>query len=185
MSIDDTISANLGLVRSQLYRFKLINDAEATSIAYEALWKACVDFDESHGCQLSTLAMTYIYNALCGYKRWQNRKRQIEEVSYNRVAYCDDNEADREFIDYIASACDTLQDIIMEDNIKEIKEIVEYAREYLFTPRQKEIYDIWMNSDGKLNQSEIAKKLGISQAAVSAAIQRCLYILKYELEGYL
>ena len=89
--IDYLILRHKGLAYKQLHRFHLVNDHEAISIAYWALYKALTTFKESERTLISTYATCCIYNALGDYVRTLHRKRQIEEVSYNAIV-CEEHE---------------------------------------------------------------------------------------------
>lgn len=88
--IDDKIRDNVGLIFTQLNKFKLAKDPEAESIGYEALYNAILTYDQSKKVQFSTYASVCIYNALGSYVRTQNKQRQLEVISYNNIAFSED-----------------------------------------------------------------------------------------------
>lgn len=175
------IQTHSGLVYSQLHKFNLIQDQEAESIAYEALYNAIKDFDNSKGTKISTLATVYIYNALGSYIRTLNKKRVIQVVSYNNIAYTDDAD-DHEFVDILPS------DESIEDNYVK-SELHQYTRsvfnelyDKLTNDKHKLILDLWNKSDFAATTVEIAKQLDVSQSYVSQVINNFKFKMKKKLE---
>ena len=175
------IQTHSGLVYSQLHKFNLIHDPEAESFAYEALYNAITNFDESKGTKLSTVATVYIYNALGSYVRSLNSSRQIKPISYNNIAYTDDNE-EHEFVDLLPSNSDTESDYLL-------KEEYEYARlaftmlyDKLTNEKHKLILNVWRESEFTAQTKDIAVEVGVSQSYVSQVINNFKFSLKKKLE---
>lgn len=179
--VNRLIEANKGLVFRQLHKFNLINDPEAESIAYEALYNAIMNYDASKGNKLSTVATVYIYNALGSYVRSLNVKRQLQTVSYNNIAYSDDSD-EYEFVDLLPCS-----ETIEEAYIK--KEVGRYAIEAfdklydkLANEKHKAILKAWKDSEFTAQTREIGKQVGVSQSYASQIINNFKYNLRKELE---
>lgn len=175
------IRTHSGLVYNQLHKFFLIDDPEAESIAYEALYNAIKNFDASKGNKLSTVASVYIYNALGSYVRTLNAKRQIQTISYNSIAYSDDNE-DHEFVELLSSG-ETIEEAYIR------KELGKYAIEAfnklydtLANDKHKAILKAWKDSDFTAQTKEIGKLVGVSQSYASQIINNFKFKLRKELE---
>lgn len=176
------IQKHSGLVYNQLHKFNLIHDQEAESIAYEALYKALSNFDVKMGNKPSTVATIYIYNALGSYIRTLNKKRVLQVISYNNVAYEDDN-GKHEFVDMLATP-DNVEDKYIH------KELQSYTRaafnelyDMLTNEKHKSIIKAWNESDFEATTVEISKQIGISQSYVSQVINNFKFKMKKKLEG--
>lgn len=182
MDINDQIAENLGLVYQQLRRFKLLDDPDAESFAYEALYKAVLTYDESTGYAFSTYAVCIIANALRKHLRTLNKKRQLHVISYEEPL--DRHTDEGHLVDVLVHAEDT-ESQIMRNELHEVS--MEAFDEILETlsDRHRLIITKWYESEFKLTQTEIAKALGISQATVSKALSAFKHKLKVRLEEYL
>lgn len=176
--INELIKANKGLVYKQLNYMRLADDVEAESIAYEALWKAIVDYDESTGYKFSTLATVYIYNALGCYLRTLNRKRQIKTISYNAVISIGEKGGECELLDTIQSNEDIEGDCIMKEKCRYA--ILVFDEEYhkLKSEKQKTILRLWKDSDFEASTVHLAELAGVSQSYVSRVLGAFTYKLK-------
>lgn len=175
------IQTHSGLVYSQLHNFKLINDQEAESIAFEALYKAIKNFDESKGNKLSTVATVYVYNALGSYVRTMNSARRIKTISYNNVAFTDDNE-EHEFIDLIPSKVDIEGEYVHKEIQALAMETFVALYDNLTNEKHKEILDVWRKSEFLATTVEISKIVSVSQSYVSQVINNFKYNLRKKLE---
>ena len=175
------IRKHSGLVYSQLHRFNLIQDQEAESIAYEALYNAIVNFDATKGNALSTVATVYIYNALGSYVRKLNKQRQLHIISYNSVAYSDDNE-EHEFVDMLANGLNIEQDYINKEVCKLARQAFNEQYDMLTNETHKTVIGLWRDSEFSAQTTEIAKVAGVSQSYVSQVINNFKFKLRKKLE---
>ena len=166
--IDCLIQQNIGLMVTILKQYNILHDPEAKSIAYEALWRACVDYDETLGYKRSTLIITYLKNALGTYIRTLNKQRQIETVSYNNIAYSDDG-TDHEFLDLL-SADESVEQQIMKDIFHQ--QVMEVYHEVAATldGKKKAIIDEWEQSEFEATNKAIADATGVSQPYVNQVV---------------
>lgn len=166
--IDSLIQQNIGLMVTILKHYNLLHDPDAESIGYEALWRACVDYDETLGYKRSTLIITYLKNALGTYIRTLNKQRQIETISYNNIAYSDDG-TDHEFLDLLL-ACDTVEEQIMKDII--LQQTMEVYHEVAATldGKKRAIIEEWEQSDFEATNKAIAAATGVSQPYVNQVV---------------
>lgn len=183
MDVNDQIATNVGLVYQQLHRFKLSNDQDAESYAYEALHKAVITFNSEAGAAFSTYATCVIANALRVHLRKLNKKRQLHIVSYDEPVSPDDDDQ-RCLVDTIIYN-DTAESTVIE---KELREAVNVAFNKVFktlSPTHSKVVTMWYKSKYDMSQKEIAEALHITQATVSIALSSFKHKLRMELEEYL
>ena len=166
--IDCLIEQNIGLMVNILKQYNLLRDPEAESIAYEALWRACEDYDESLGYKRSTLITIYVKRSLGSYIRTLNKQRQIETVSYNNIAYTDDGTC-HEFLELLSSK-DSLEQQFMKDILH--KQVMEVYHEIAATleGKKKDIVDAWEQSEFEATNKAIADATGVSQPYVNQVV---------------
>jgi len=166
--IDCLIKQNIGLMVNILKQYNLFRDPEAESIAFEALWRACKDYDESLGYKRSTLITIYVKRALGSYIRTLNKQRQIETISYNNIAYSDDG-TDHEFLDLL-SADESVEQQIMKDIFHQ--QVMEVYHEVAATldGKKKAIIDEWEQSEFEATNKAIADATGVSQPYVNQVV---------------
>lgn len=182
MDINKKIADNTGLIYQQLHRFTLINDPDAESLAYEALYKAVMTYDEASGNSFSTYAVCIIANALRMHLRHLNRKRQLTVISYDEPL-SDDEEA-KSMLDLLAGN-DTAESYVL---MKELRGVIDSSiKEVLdsLNDTHRKIIIAWYESDCLMPQREMAKAFGVSQPVVSRAISAFKYRLKMKMEEYL
>ena len=166
--IDCLIQQNIGLMVTILKQYSLLHDPEAESIAYEALWRACVDYDETLGYKRSTLIITYLKNALGTYIRTLNKQRQIETVSYNNIAYSEDG-TDHEFLELLSDS-DSIEQQFMKDVLhKRIREVYHEVAATL-GGKKKAIIEEWKQSEFEATNKAIATATGVSQPYVNQVV---------------
>ena len=175
------IQTHLGLVYSQLRKFGLLDDPEAESIGYEALYNAILKYDSSKGNKLSTVATVYIYNALGSYVRTLKAKRQLQVISYNNIAYTDDSD-DHEFLDLLPSEHSVEDDYIHKEECSLAMRAFIKKYDMLTNEKHKLILATWRESDFTAQTKEIAKIVGVSQSYVSQVINNFKHSLRKELE---
>lgn len=181
--INELISDNLGLVYSQLRRFNMLDDQDAESLAYEALYRAIQTYNPDSGNTFSTYAVCVVSNALRGHLRTKNKKRQIQSVSY--FTLLKDNEEDGHLLDLL-HVCDTAEDAVVRSELYErVASALSAVREEITTPLRLKIFDAWCESEFTITQKDLAKQIGTSQTTVSVALGNFKHKLKKELEDYL
>lgn len=181
--INDKIAENTGLIFSQLKNFYLAQDPEAESIGYEALYNAILTYDSSKGTKFSTHATVYIYNALGSYVRALNKKRQLDVMSYNAVAYAEDG-MEHEFVDFIA-APSSVEDSFVQNELSEmVKHEIQQLYDELTNAKHKAIVKEWITHEYDVSMSHIAKVVGVSQPYVSQIINSFKHKLKKRMEDY-
>ena len=159
--IDCLIQKNIGLMVTMLKQYNLFRDPEAESIAYEALWRACEDYDVSLGYKRSTLITVYIKRALGSYIRTLNKKRQIETISYNNIAYSEDG-TKHEFLELLP-CIDNMEEQFMKDILhKQLKEVYQDVAATL-EGKKKALIDAWEQSEYTATTKALADATGVSQ----------------------
>lgn len=178
--IDCLIQQNIGLIKDILKQYSLFNDPEAESIAYEALWRACVDYDEALGYKRSTLIITYLKNALGTYIRTLNKQRQIEVVSYNNIAYTEDN-VNHEFLELLTSY-ETAETVVMKDiTNKRVREV--YTAQFnKLCGKKKAIIKVWETSGFTCTNKVIAAATHVSQPYVNQVVAMFKQMLRENLK---
>lgn len=177
--LDTLITKHSGLVYAQLHKFKLINDPDAESIAYEALYNAIKNFDASKGNKISTVATVYIYNALGSYVRSLNTKRRIVTISYNNLI---DAESDEEFVDFIPSDTDIEGEHLHRELCSAAIKAFNDSYDKLTNETHKKILAAWKASEFTAQTKDIASEVGVSQSYVSQIINNFKFSLRKKLE---
>jgi RNA polymerase sigma factor (sigma-70 family) len=153
MTIAEMVEQNIGLAHAQIHKFKLGNDDDAYSYAYEGLFLAAKGFDAEKGYKFSTYATSCIYNKLCEYLRIKARAPLV---------LFDDEVADR------IEAEDLLSYSITVDNIN--------ATLNEFSSTHKLILTTWFKLG--FNQRTTGKQLGYSQGYINKVVASFRYKLK-------
>lgn len=178
--IDKAILSNKGLVYKQLHKFGLIDDQEAESLAFWALYNALVNYDESKGIKLSTVATVYIYNALGSYVRKLNAKRIIQEVSYNTIVQYDGTEY--EMLNILPDSKTVESEIIREERCKLTELAFNEMYNKLTNDMHKAILKEWKRTDYEGTTTSISDIVGVSQSYVSQVINNFKAKLRKRLE---
>ena len=181
--IDDVIRNNIGLIKAQIKRLNLFNDPEAESLGYEALYNAIITYDTTKGYKLSTYATCCIYNALGSYIRTLNKKRQLEVLSYNNIAYCEDG-VKHEFIELLTEDSDVEREYLTEELHVMTRRAFAHAYSRLSNAKHKAIIDVWREADFDISNKEVAIKVGVSQPYVNQVLNTFKYNMKKRLEAY-
>ena len=156
--VNELVILNEGLVYMLLNKFKLQNDPDAISYAYEALFNAIKTFDYNKGNKFSSYAVVCIYNSLCYYLR---TLKQIKEFVLEDT-----------YLNLFRSNLSADKQVIENDNIAFInKKIVECYNSFK-NPLHKKVIAMWIESDFTITQEEIAQELGFSQSYVSRIIKK-------------
>lgn len=180
--INMLIQNHLGLVYNQLHRYKLSEDPEAQSIAYEALYNAVLNYDASKGTKLSTLATVYIYNALGSYVRALKSKRQIQTISYNNLIEEDGSNEKHEYLERLSTDEDIEADYINREIGKYAMSMFDTLYAKLTNEKHQVILRKWKESEFTAQTKDIAKEVGVSQSYVSQVINNFKFNLRKKLE---
>ena len=168
----------------QLKRMKVIKDPDAESIGYEALFNAAQTYDPTKGYKFSTYATCCIYNALGSYIRTLNKKRQLDVISYNNIAYTEDG-VQHEFAEFLESDTNIEEEYIKKEICEATKKAYYSTYNRLTNKRHKMIINLWHKSDYTMSNKEIATLVGVSQPYVNQVINTFKYKLRKKLEVYL
>lgn len=182
--MDKIIKDNAGLIFAQLKRLNIMHDSEAQSIGYEALWNAAMTYDESKGYKFSTYATCCIYNALCSYIRTLNKKRQLEVVSYNSIAYQEDG-TKHEYLELLSTdIVDTEQEILQKELYCTLNRAIQISYDRLTNPKHKAVIKVWRDAEYNISNKEVAAAVGVSQPYVNQIINTFKNSIKKIMEGY-
>ena len=181
--VNTKIASNVGLIFKQLKKFNLAKDPEAESIGYEALYNAVLTYDQSKNIQFSTYASVCIYNALGSYVRTLNKRRQLDIISYNNIAYSEDG-TDHEFVDFLPTPSDVEQDFMKKELHRIVREEFQKQYDALTNKKHQVIISLWRDSEYEATMVSIAKQAGVSQPYVSQVINSFKFNLRKKLEEY-
>lgn len=181
--INEEIRSNLGLVHGQLRKMHLVNDQDAESAAYEALYKAILTFDSSKGYKLTTYATCCIYNALGSHIRMLNKKRKLEVLSYNNILRSEDGE-DHEYLDSLADTVLVEQEYLRGELREKIIQAFTVEYEKLGSDKKRRIVLMWHSTQYSATNKEIAESVGVSQPYVNQVLGAFRAKLKTSLEAY-
>lgn len=174
--INDIIKQNEGLVYKQLHKFHLIDDPDANSFAFEALYKAIESYNESVGVKLSTYASVCIYNTLGDYIRKLNKKCVVKTVSYNNLS---DIELEYESM---LSTQESTEDVVLErmavNNIYRVLEELQST----YTGNRLKVFNLWLQTEFTCTATKLAEELKVSQPYVSTILAQIRKDIKKKLE---
>lgn len=166
--VNELIVLNYGLLNKQLSKFHLLNDPDALSYGYEALYNAILTYNSDRPNKFSTYASVCIYNKLGSYVRTLRAQKNNNIISY-------------EIPVGIGTLADLLEsDIVIDDDLMVSSIHSTLARCYhtLTNSLFKQIIKLWILSEFTMTQVHIADKLGCSQTYVSQVLKQ----FKYKLE---
>lgn len=181
--INKVIQNNIGLVKKQLKRLNVLFDPEAESIGYEALYNAALTYDSTRGYKFSTYATCCIYNAVGSYIRTLNKKRQLDVVSYNNIAYNEDG-VRHEFVDFFEATTDVENDFLHGELLVKVTEVYQITYDRLTNDKHKAIVKAWHDADYDISNKDIANTVGVSQPYVNQVINTFKHSLRKKLEAY-
>jgi len=181
--ISKVIQNNIGLVIAQLKKLNVLFDPDAESIGYEALYNAALTYDDTRGYKFSTYATCCIYNALGSYIRTLNKKRQLDVVSYNNIAYSEDG-VNHEFIDFFEATADVEKYYLQYELHEKVCEVYQLTYSRLTNDKHKAIIKTWHDADYDISNKDIAKVVGVSQPYVNQVINTFKHSLRKKLEAY-
>lgn len=181
MDINDKIAENTGLIYKQLSKFNMLYDQDAESLAYEALYRAILTFDENAGAALSTYAVCCINNALRRHGRNTSRQQRIEVVSYDAPVHGSDGTLC--LADILEHPDSVEPALIAEETNKQL--LLAFKAEYeALSPKHKKVIRLFYRCDGKSTQKDIAKAAGLTQASVSKIVSAFRHRIKVRMEEY-
>lgn len=167
--IEELIALNFGLVQTQLSKFYLLNDPEALSLSYEALYNAILTY--KHKNKFSTYATVCIYNSLGSYVRKLNN-----QINSNTEVTEDEE------LHMLSCADPADKQLLVNEGIKYINKSVNETIADIKNESHAIIVETWVDSNYTKSHTEIAKELGCSQSNVSSVIRRFKVLLKQKLE---
>lgn len=181
MDINDQIANNTGLVYKQLTVFNLLQDQDAESYAYEALYNAVRTYDATTGTAFSTYAVCCINNALRKHLRTMNKKRQLDIVSYDApMSQAEDSLC---LADILEHHCSIEQSLLSKEKCGCILQAFEYEYNIL-SPKHQSVIRAFYQCGGKATQRDIAIAVGLTQATVSKIVSAFRYRVKLRMEEY-
>lgn len=184
VDVNAVMRDNIGIVYSLLASFELLDDQDAESLAYEALYKAVITYKENKKTKLSTYAYCVVSNAIRMHLRTKNKKRQVQYTSYY-APVTHDEDCEMYLVDTIHNNLSADAGLYTEEFLRVLRKALIKVYVNIPTLEQKKIFIKWVNANFTIKQTDLAKELDISQAAVSRAISSFRYKLKQELEEYL
>lgn len=165
--IEELIILNKGLVYKQLTKFGMLNDHDAISLAYEALYIAINTYDISKDNAFSTYATVCIYNKLGSLVRKQKSSTNIDTVSYyapvdgtDKLTYLEVLESDEQ--------ADT--SIMRKQTMSNINASIERCYSKVKNPTHKAIISLWKDSNFTMTHLNISKEVNCSQTYVTRII---------------
>lgn len=160
-SINEIIVINEGLVHAQLKLFKLADNQDACSFAFEGLYKAAVSYSTNSSAKFSTYATVCIKNSIR--QAIRNNKEPVRIQSIN------DNDAyENNFIEQASQ--NILKNVILE--------LLEQT-----APSARAVLKYWIDSDYTVQNKEIASYLNVSQPYVNKVINMFRTKLAAKLKG--
>lgn len=158
MTPEELFESHIRLVYWVLYRYfpSIAEDEDMRQLALIGLWRACLRYDPSFGCQFSTLAVKYVRLQVgreLTKMRYKKRNQESLSVSLNQpMDYDDDFTFDNAMLSCVGWEDDIAAKIDMEGAMEKLK------------PGWRAML---LGVASGATQTEIAKRLGISPQAVS------------------
>lgn len=166
------------MIYKQLHKFYLVEDHDALSLAYEALYNAIITYDVSKSCKLSTYATVCIYNALGSYVRKLQSQANLDTISYEVPIGEDGNT----LLNKLKSDLTADREVLSDCGVSLIANATRESLETLTNPLHRKIVDSWVDSEFTLTQDRIAAMHGCTQSYVAQIIKRFKNTLKKKLE---
>ena len=164
---DEVIAYLYNTHKSLLYQvsrqFYGLDDFEVESIIMEQIWKCLQTYNEerSNGIKLVTLICTYIKNALRTYTQRQNsNKRKVNNANQSTPMSCFDTTEDR------------FDEMGEEDDYNKL-ELLDLIRSENLSTKQREYCEAALEYKCDIQQSHLAREIGVSTAGV-VGIRRAL-----------
>lgn len=178
-AVNELVELNTGLLRKQLYKFGMINDQDAWSYGYEALYKAIISYEPERNHRFSTYATVCIYNRLGSHARSLNTN-----ILTNTVYYEEPLQEGFSMLDTLESSQRADHEILQECGVAEIRGVLTDCYYDMTNPVKANIVALWINSDFTLTQVNIADTVGCSQTYVAQVIKQFRSEIKRKLEEY-
>ena len=140
-----------------------VTNDEVESIIMEQIWKCLQTYNEerSNGIKLVTLICTYIKNALRTYTQRQNsNKRKVNNANQSTPMSCFDTTEDR------------FDEMGEEDDYNKL-ELLDLIRSENLSTKQREYCEAALEYKCDIQQSHLAREIGVSTAGV-VGIRRAL-----------
>ena len=140
-----------------------VTNDEVESIIMEQIWKCLQTYNEerSNGIKLVTLICTYIKNALRTYTQRQNsNKRKVNNANQSTPMSCFDTTEDR------------FDEMGEEDDYNKL-ELLDLIRSENLSAKQREYCEAALEYKCDIQQSHLAREIGVSTAGV-VGIRRAL-----------
>lgn len=181
-NINDLIEKHTGLIFKQIQKFHLAYDPEAESLGYEALYNAIRTYDESKNIKFSTYATICIYNALGTYVRKKKKQKQLEEVSYNAIAYNEEG-GDHEFEDFLEAPVDVEQVVADKVMLARVLKELDKLEKSLTMEKQKRVMKAWRETCFEASTAKVAELAEVSQPYAWYVIGKFRKALKERLKN--
>lgn len=180
--VTELIELNQGLIYAQLRKFYLEDDLDAISFAYEALFRAILNFEPNKNHKFSTYATVCIYNRLGSYVRSMNTQSILNTISYNQLINEDDEDG-MTILDTFESPFTTEDEAIALYGVSSILQVLKECYNTLKNPLHKRIVGAWIESEFEKTHTKIAEEIQCSQAYVTQVLKSFKNTLKNKLEG--
>ena len=180
--VTELIELNQGLVYAQLRKFYLEDDPDAISLAYEALFRAILNFEPNKNHKFSTYATVCIYNRLGSYVRSLNTQSILNTISYDQLINEDDEDG-MTILDTFESPFTAEDEAISSYGVSSTLQVLKECYNALKNPSHKSIVGAWIESDFEKTHTKIAEELQCSQAYVTQVLKSFKNTLKNKLEG--
>ena len=178
---DDLVLENINLIYYVLKQYGLYHQLETYyDLCMIGLVKAANNFDESKGYNFSTYGISCIRSELFGYLRRENNSKR--KANYNTISLdtvrCENKGKALTLLDILPSDINIEEELIQKEEIEELYKALDILdkREYIIIS-----YMYGINGYNKINQFEIAKKIGVQQATVSRIGKKAIRKMRYYL----
>ncbi len=173
--VEELITLNYGLLYKQLSKFYLLDDPDALSFGYEALYNAIMSYNPDNTSKFSTYATVCIYNKLGSHVRALNTQIVVN------TDFCDRADG-TSVLDKIESSYTADGDIIDKTGVKAIHETINKCLGEVTNENHKCILMLWIGSDFTMTQTTIASEVGCSQTYVAQVLKKFKSRLKRRLD---
>lgn len=137
---------------------------EALSIAYEALCKASIHYSPESGVAFSTYALRTIYNAYIHTIRvMSTKKRKTDQLTVSLSSPLRDVD-DMVLQDIIPDSYDMEESVLTTVGFNEVVDSL--------SPRDREVFDCFLNSKGETTCVKIGETLGVSKQRAHQKLRR-------------
>jgi RNA polymerase sigma factor (sigma-70 family) len=176
-NIEELIVLNFGLINKQLFKFYLVNDPDALSYGYEALYNAIMTYDSKKNTEFSTYAMVCIYNRMGSHVRSINTAIIQNTTSYEEPV----DEHGNSLIGMLESNLTADGKMIDACNVSNIYSKFVECYNKLGNPLHKRIIRVWVGSEFTMTHVKIAEASGCTQTYVSQVLKKFKHKLEVSL----